>query len=137
MSRSLCVQERCVNIMATCFTSSHSSSLSSRAKRFLFINSAFANCKDVPLGPIVWFFTQRGLDADTIVGALLEYVLSFSAEIFMFMQLELQNAPFIIATWFEEGISLEAQLVRIQIFLDLNGCCCDAGISLVVRSAGE
>ena len=92
---------------------------------------------DTPLGPLLWYYLENGLDIDFIVEALLGYVLSFSAEIYMFIEMELLSDPYNFASWFSDGIEMEQQLVLIQRFVDTPLCCIHGGISVPVLSASE
>ena len=92
----------------------------------------FRAVEDTPLGPLVWYFTQNGLDLDFIVETFLEYILAISADIHLFIETELKSLPCSLANWFRPGLSSEQQLALIQEFVDSFLCCCDEGVSVVL-----
>ena len=88
-------------------------------------------------GPYCVVFCSKRFGCKYNCGVLLQYILFFSAEVWMFMELEFLRTPYSMATWFEDGISLETQLFRIHAFLEVKDCCCDEGIALPVRPLSE
>ena len=84
------------------------------------------------IAPIIWYFKGNGLSDEVIATTILSYALPFSAELEFLVEADLLHSPYNIAAWFEDGISLEAQLNRIQTSVTANDCCCDAGMLLRV-----
>ena len=84
------------------------------------------------IAPIVWYFKGSGLSDEVIATTILSYALPFSAELELFVEADLLHPPYDIAAWFEDGISPETQLNRIQASITNNDCCCDAGMLLRV-----
>ena len=94
----------------------------------------FNSIEKTSLAPLAWIFPQHGISWDEIAQTILEYVLPWSADLYFQIELEVQQPPLDIASWFVPDISEAQMRERVQRFCDRPQCCCDEGASCKVES---
>ena len=92
----------------------------------------FARVDQTPLAPLIFVFTQQGIPMDECQEIILDFLLPWSADLYFFIENELNHPPFDIATWFQPDITQEQRQARVQSWIAKPPCCDDAGISCKV-----